>query len=456
MLTFRTFTITFRVVNSTSVFDSSRFLHEGDTKDPRGANVIHPCQPFLSWLPQEVLLATNFEKKGKKETCPVLEQFLCHVAKTGQPPLASPISSRILWPQLKDYFMFKLEKVMEDFQASSPEQRGLHNPNVEYVPYQEMKTRILKIVDGYKGIPFTIQRLCELLMDPKRNYAGTEKFLRGLEKNVMVVSCVYPTSEKNGASSVNRMNGVMFPGSSSLYSDSQNVNGPALPKSLNRPKLSLSTLLPTNGLPDRPVGKEPAMSTEEVVRHHVSDSSQSESEMTPNSGTKNKHPEEEEEEEEDSDADKQDVKRLKFDETESEEKESPCHKGSESSSSESSKDSCGDEDQSGSSCDTTCDRDPRSPGTEILCGTGEEVHGVVDQPEPPAPSGESTSSERDNDDSSSSVVNSDGESPPSDKPVPSSPPSSSSSSSSSPDRSAEGDADGSHSTDAAVEPGEHD
>lgn len=28
---------------------------------------------------------TDFEKKGKKETCPVLEQFLCHVAKTGQP-----------------------------------------------------------------------------------------------------------------------------------------------------------------------------------------------------------------------------------------------------------------------------------------------------------------------------------------------------------------------------------
>lgn len=28
---------------------------------------------------------TDFEKKGKKETCPELEQFLCHVAKTGQP-----------------------------------------------------------------------------------------------------------------------------------------------------------------------------------------------------------------------------------------------------------------------------------------------------------------------------------------------------------------------------------
>lgn len=31
-------------------------------------------------------------------------------------------------------------------------------------------------------VPFTIQRLCELLMDPRHNYTGTDKFLRGLEK----------------------------------------------------------------------------------------------------------------------------------------------------------------------------------------------------------------------------------------------------------------------------------
>ena len=26
----------------------------------------------------------DFEKRGKKEACPVLDQFLCHVAKTGE------------------------------------------------------------------------------------------------------------------------------------------------------------------------------------------------------------------------------------------------------------------------------------------------------------------------------------------------------------------------------------
>lgn len=31
---------------------------------------------------------------------------------------------------------------MDDFNASTPEQRPLHNPNVEYVPFEEMKQRI--------------------------------------------------------------------------------------------------------------------------------------------------------------------------------------------------------------------------------------------------------------------------------------------------------------------------
>lgn len=40
---------------------------------------------------------------------------------------------------------------MDDFRASTPDQRGPANPNVEYIPFEEMKERILKIVEGYNG-----------------------------------------------------------------------------------------------------------------------------------------------------------------------------------------------------------------------------------------------------------------------------------------------------------------
>ncbi|NXB99915.1 PP4R2 phosphatase, partial [Orthonyx spaldingii] len=223
----------------------------------------------------------DFEKRGKKEVCPILDQFLCHVAKTGE--------TMVQWSQFKGYFIFKLEKVMDDFRTSAPEPRGPPNPNVEYIPFEEMKERILKIVTGFNGIPFTIQRLCELLTDPRRNYTGTDKFLRGVEKNVMVVSCVYPSSEKNNSSSLNRMNGVMFPGNSPGYSDRSNVNGPGTPRPLSRTKVSLSTPMTTNGLPDSTEHKEPSLQQTEEKKH--SESPASESEGAQGSPMKNKHSE---------------------------------------------------------------------------------------------------------------------------------------------------------------------
>ncbi|NXL27031.1 PP4R2 phosphatase, partial [Glaucidium brasilianum] len=223
----------------------------------------------------------DFEKRGKKEVCPILDQFLCHVAKTGE--------TMVQWSQFKGYFIFKLEKVMDDFRTSAPEPRGPPNPNVEYIPFEEMKERILKIVTGFNGIPFTIQRLCELLTDPRRNYTGTDKFLRGVEKNVMVVSCVYPSSEKNNSNSLNRMNGVMFPGNSPGYSDRSNVNGPGTPRPVNRPKVSLSTPMTTNGLPDSTEHKESSLQQTEDKKH--SESPASESEGAQSSPVKNKHSE---------------------------------------------------------------------------------------------------------------------------------------------------------------------
>ncbi|KAA0706864.1 Serine/threonine-protein phosphatase 4 regulatory subunit 2-A [Triplophysa tibetana] len=260
----------------------------------------------------------DFEKNGEKETYPILDQFLSHVARTGE--------TMIQWSQFKGYFLFKLEKVMDDFKASCPEQRGPANPNVEYIPFEEMKQRILKIVDGYNGIPFTIQRLCELLTEPKRNYTGTDKFLRGVEKNVMVVSCVYPTSEKK--SCVNRMNGVMFPCNTSAFTD-RNVNGPGTPRPLNRPKLSLSSSVATNGLPDSTESKEQSPDQSERT---ANESSASEAEVSHGGSVKSKHREDEDV----TNAETHEAKRLKFDdedemEKSQEGKESPCSTATESS-----------------------------------------------------------------------------------------------------------------------------
>lgn len=41
------------------------------------------CLLFLH-SSRAILTPTDFEKRGKKEVCPILDQFLCHVAKTGE------------------------------------------------------------------------------------------------------------------------------------------------------------------------------------------------------------------------------------------------------------------------------------------------------------------------------------------------------------------------------------
>uniref|UniRef100_A0A3Q3WN07 Uncharacterized protein n=1 Tax=Mola mola TaxID=94237 RepID=A0A3Q3WN07_MOLML len=363
----------------------------------------------------------DFDKKSKKEACPLLEQFLCHIAKTGE--------TMVQWSQFKNYFLFKLEKVMDDFRASAPEQRGPANPNVESIPFEDMKERILKIVKGYNGIPFTIQRLCELLTEPKRNYTGTDKFLRGVEKNVMVVSCVHPTSEKNGCSAVNRMNGVMLPGNASAFTE-RKVNGPGTPRPLNRPKVSLANSLAANGLPDSTDNKDLNSEQEEGKEsNEVSASGDS-----PGSSIKNKHPDTEE----DMEAEQQEVKRLKFSKDEEEEEDEedeqevetprPSHgtylsKEAEAMIQEEEKVEYSKENEASTNAATTEDQEPTSstqadvcagsgPETEqtereVPCGSQEEATDM-DQTEQQAPAGvlESPETSRDSDESNSDPVSS--------------------------------------------------
>ncbi|CAL8339931.1 unnamed protein product [Lota lota] len=342
----------------------------------------------------------DFDKKGKQETFPLLEQFLCHIAKTGE--------TLVQWPQFKNYFLFKLEKVMEDFRASVPEQRGPANPNVESIPFEDMKERILKIVKAYNGIPFTIQRLCELLTEPKRNYTGTDKFLRGIEKNVMVVSCVHPTSEKNGCSGISRMNGVMLPGNTSAFTE-RKVNGPGTPRPLNRPKMSLASSLAANGLPDSTDDKD-----SELDQEDDKESSEVSESGSLGSSVKNKH-QDEDDDEEDMESEQHEVKRLKFN---NKEEEYDDDEDEDEEEDEQESDTLSDLHTSGCSSkeaeamvqekDEDEDEEEDNAEREVPCGSQEEGNDM-DQTEQQAPAGnqeEGPDTSRDSDDGASDPVSS--------------------------------------------------
>jgi len=54
--------------------------------------------------------------------------------------------------------------------------------------YTDTMDLILSRVELFEDAPFTIQRLCELLLEPAKHYTSTDKYMRALLKNLLVVS----------------------------------------------------------------------------------------------------------------------------------------------------------------------------------------------------------------------------------------------------------------------------
>lgn len=150
---------------------------------------------------EDILDALNdFDKKTCTEIPPLLEQYLQQVAKTGK--------TWFPWNKLKKLFLTKVDNVMSQFKKDSPTDLLQTAPNVEQVKYEDMRKRILTLMEEFQGAPFTVQRLCELIIEPKRHYKRCDKFLRGIEKNVSVVSTVDPFGRKIVSESQAMVNGL--------------------------------------------------------------------------------------------------------------------------------------------------------------------------------------------------------------------------------------------------------
>ncbi|KAL1460082.1 hypothetical protein WDU94_012021 [Cyamophila willieti] len=112
-----------------------------------------------------------------------LEDYIHYVAKTGDPVFQ--------WTLVKPLFQEKIIKVVTDFFESTPGEIPEY-PNVNKFNYDSMKATLLERIDWFKGAPFTIQRISELLVNPTKEYNRVDKYMRALEKNIYVVSIREP------------------------------------------------------------------------------------------------------------------------------------------------------------------------------------------------------------------------------------------------------------------------
>lgn len=96
---------------------------------------------------------------------------------------------------------------MTDFYESCPNLELAPSPNVEHFNYNTMKCNLLERLESFANAPFTVQRICELLTAPRKEYNRIDKFMRAIEKNILVVSTREPgppgRRNENGEGMVN-------------------------------------------------------------------------------------------------------------------------------------------------------------------------------------------------------------------------------------------------------------
>lgn len=151
-----------------------------------------------------LLLLERFTRLKQKEIPRELEDYLSFVARTGDTVYP--------WPAVKYFFRTKLSIVIMDFHDNTPSIADLPQcPNVDPFYYDRMKQNLLSRMDSFNSAPFTIQRICELLNEPRKHYTRIDKFMRAVEKNILVVSTQEPgrrrSDSENGDSLDSIVNG---------------------------------------------------------------------------------------------------------------------------------------------------------------------------------------------------------------------------------------------------------
>lgn len=155
--------------------------------------------------PEEVLqLLERFTKLKQKEIPRELDDYLGFVARTGD--------TVYRWAIVKHLFREKLVHVITDFHDNTPSIADLPQcPNVDPFNYERMKRILLERLDAFNSAPFTVQRICELLTEPRKQYTRIDKFMRAVEKNILVVSTQEPgrrrSDSENGDSLDSIVNG---------------------------------------------------------------------------------------------------------------------------------------------------------------------------------------------------------------------------------------------------------
>lgn len=138
-------------------------------------NYINPIlrQEFSKDNPELTFDCLNSFNQQIPETIPShLNEYLRYVALTGDTIFPS-------WSLFKKLIKIKFKENICELYTLQPIIPVYPNSQFDM---EVTQARILKRLDTMTEIPFTIQRMCELLVHPTRFYSQYDKYMRGFEK----------------------------------------------------------------------------------------------------------------------------------------------------------------------------------------------------------------------------------------------------------------------------------
>jgi len=122
---------------------------------------------------QEALDA--FAKSGKKGDIGELMMVLHEIARTGE--------TSYNWPSVRSLLSTQLQNVIDSYSKISPK-----IVDVDGESFETRYTRVQKYLSDFSRPPFTLQRMAELLVMPRRYYTTGAKFFLAFSKLVCGIS----------------------------------------------------------------------------------------------------------------------------------------------------------------------------------------------------------------------------------------------------------------------------
>jgi hypothetical protein len=111
-------------------------------------------------------LLEEFIEGGCRDYDEEFDDILTDISKTGV--------VRMPWKLLKPALTFKLDKCLNEVYDCPETNDDTHK-------------QLVGLLERFDGPPFTIQRFCELLLDPLKHYKKRDSFMRALEKVIITL-----------------------------------------------------------------------------------------------------------------------------------------------------------------------------------------------------------------------------------------------------------------------------